>query len=493
MSDSEIKIDAHAVGLAERFIRAVREEEDLFLAFYKARALGGLLYSNNLGLYSLPEIEQMLFARMKAQLGSLLALDNGLSRTDIGFVITTGYLTGGHTRLMERMAKFCPDKPDLVVTGHCEESVLLHWQSQFLQIVCLNQFSIKRFCEQILRLVQRLASYDKLVVFIHPEDVLTVVALRLAKLLQPEICIYYVNHADHCFSYGVSVADYWFELSAFGHELDKYRIGLRARRSFLGIPVENVKPLESPSKSDISNIFTAASGIKFKPVAKQSLMPLIDAILQRYPKAVFQVVGVNLYRDYWWWPLKCRYLKRLKLQKRLPHARYLELTRIADLYIDSHPFPGGTAFVEQYLQGRRCAGLISPWRGYTPLELIKVETPAELISSLEFNQLDMRNINQLIDNVHSLESVRHRFLDCLQRGICHPNPMPALVPPVDVKCDLLLFPKTVNFACFAPLGVLQSLKFLLKLGFPVFLYIVLVKDLLVGLMIKIRASMIKNS
>lgn len=470
LSESDRDRGSHVAQLAESFKRAVQDEADLLLAFYKARALGVILHANNLGLYALPEVEQTLFARMQAQLGPLLLRDPALPRTALGFVITTGYLTGGHTRLMERMAKFCPDTPDLLVTGRCDRSVLQHWQSQFTQIICLNQFRAPAFSEQVLCLAQRLASYDQLVIFIHPEDVFAVVALGLAKQLQPELRVYYVNHADHCFSYGVSVADYWFELSAFGHELDKHRSGLNAQRSFLGIPVEYVQPPASQPKR-ITRIFTAANDVKFKPVAKQSLMPLIDALLQQYPDAVFHAVGVSLYSDYWWWRLKWRYPKRLQLQKKLPYARYLELTQEADLYIDSHPLPGGTAFVEQYLQGRRCAGLISPWRGYTPLELIKTATPDKLIAGLEAESVDMTTINRLVQDVHGLESVRRRFLDCLNQGICHSNPMPALVPLVDITFGQIPAPDDLNLSRFKPLTFSQSLSLLLVLRLPLRSYV----------------------
>ena len=46
------------------------------------------------------------------------------------------------------------------------------------------------------------------------------------------------------------------------------------------------------------------------------------------------------------------------------YDEYLRLTGGSDYYIDSHPMPGGTAFVEQFLKGKPCIGLKSKFFGY---------------------------------------------------------------------------------------------------------------------------------
>ncbi|MCZ5946405.1 hypothetical protein O5162_02755 [Escherichia coli] len=84
----------------------------------------------------------------------------------------------------------------------------------------------------------------------------------------------------------------------------------------------------------------------------------------------------------------------------------------ADIYLDSYPIPGGTAFVEQFFLGKKCAGYISPQQGYTPLENIKCD-----ITSSELNKINNVDIIEKIKYVHSFDNVKNRFLSAINKQV----------------------------------------------------------------------------
>ena len=99
----------------------------------------------------------------------------------------------------------------------------------------------------------------------------------------------------------------------------------------------------------------------------------------------------------------------------------MEITKKAECYIDSYPMPGGTAFVEQFLNGIPCIGLKSNFFGYTPLEKIKKDSVEEIIYQLKNPppEEEIKIIQELIFKVHGFSQVRNT----LKNFIVSNNPM----------------------------------------------------------------------
>ena len=137
------------------------------------------------------------------------------------------------------------------------------------------------------------------------------------------------------------------------------------------------------------------------------------------------VIGVDLIRNYWWWFIKLKFFNRLKLYKSLPYEKYMEITKKADCYIDSHPMPGGTAFVEQFLNGIPCIGLKSFFFGYTPLEKVKKENISEIIEMIQNPPSDkeIKEIQKLVFDVHGFSQVKNRFRNTIEEYGTFENPM----------------------------------------------------------------------
>lgn len=403
----------------------ILKEDNIAKSIQYAEILGDLLRTNNAPCYSLNIIEENLIKRFLS-LCDIQKLDEKRSAGDIGFIISEAFERGGHTRLMEKLATYLDNKPVLFMTRQSKPSVILRLTSYFSAIKTFEGVSATDYEQRIIKQAAVYSQYDKLVLNIHPDDIQAVIAVGIAKHINTRLKVYFVNHADHCFTYGTFISDVWFEISSLGKIIDQKR-DLPSTKSFLGIPIaydvicENNHPIV-----DGDLFITAGTAIKFKPKKGYSLLGLIEEILIKFPDSLVYVVGCRPFIDYWWWPLKLRYYKRLILKKSLPYDRYVSLTSKAKVYIDSHPYPGGTAFAEQFIAGKKCIGLKSPLQGYSPVELVKHNTVDAVINDLP--NYSNTNLNMLIDQVHSSSYVKKRFCDAIYNSIYHDNLCDKIIP-----------------------------------------------------------------
>ncbi|MFQ2231190.1 hypothetical protein [Aeromonas hydrophila] len=387
-------------------------------ALEQAEQLGLLLRANEVGIYSLNELETFLIEKFYSELSINYDVVDNDRHNKIIFIATELYHTGGHTRLMERLASFLDTRPDLLITKKTIESIIKREEGFFSSIHhgCADGCTVG---EKVSFFLNVILQYNIVILNIHPEDIYAIVACGLARKVKKDIKIYFVNHADHTFSYGSSISDVWFEISGYGVTVDAMR-GLKARKCFLGIPIDTSnKNSENSYKFENGDlILSAASPSKYEPTNQQSIMPLVSALLDKYDKSNIKIIGVNFLTNYWWWAIKLRYWNRLKLSKSLPYEEYIKVTSSAKLYIDSHPFPGGTAFAEQFLLGRMCVGLNSVYNGYTPVEYFKKDSVDSVLREIELiNNKKFIDIKNEIEMKHGFTSVRVRFLDAIFKDV----------------------------------------------------------------------------
>ncbi|HCT5819435.1 TPA: glycosyl transferase [Citrobacter sedlakii] len=390
------------MGIIHTLQYAIRHSKNIHDKIRLTKELGSMLWSNNIGIYSLNDIESRIIEEINI---GYLPVEISRSKKNV-FVITIGYLSGGHTRLMENLANMLNNDCDLIITGNIEKQVKNRFNDYFDEIFEVSTYG-KNDVGMLYSLSNMLSKYDNIILNIHPDDIQSVIATGLAKK-NVNNCIHFINHADHVFSFGSTIADIWYQISEFGAKLDKLR-DLKGKISFLGIPVakinKNVSPVFPIKQNEVHYIITSGSANKFKPQKGHSLIKKVPELLMQFPNAKFVVVGTNIIFSYWWWKVYLRFRSRIKFYQMLPHKDYLALIKKADIFLDSYPIPGGTAFVEQYLLGRRCAGYISPQQGYTPLEGVKCEINRK---ELIFNKVT--NLDKKIEYIHSYEQVKRRFL-----------------------------------------------------------------------------------
>lgn len=388
---------------------------------------GETLFNNQIPLFDISDLEEKLIEKTFSYINP--SSNFYIEHKSFLFVITEPYSTGGHTRLMENLALMIDESKELIVTKSMKVEVKKRLNSFFPKIIeCyrdINEDSVS----YINKLINYFIKYDFIILTIHPEDIYSVIACGIAKRIKKSIKVYFVNHADHSFTYGTSVADFWFEISLYGKIIDDLK-NIKGKRSFLGIPIN--KPDEFFSKdinylslSNAINFMTAASSIKYKPSNGNSIFPLLISLLKFNGNLSVSVIGVNLFRNYWWWFCKLRFFNRLKLYKSLPYEDYIKITEKADCYIDSYPLPGGTAFVEQFLNGIPCIGLKSSFSGYTPLEKVKKNTVLEVIEMIKNppKKDEIEKIQNQIFEIHGFSQVKNRFISTIEKGSLFNNTM----------------------------------------------------------------------
>ena len=109
----------------------------------------------------------------------------------------------------------------------------------------------------------------------------------------------------------------------------------------------------------------------------------ISEILSKFKKTNVTIVGPDIRYDYWWWIPKIKNLKRLNISKNIPFNQYESIITAADLYIDSYPEIGGTAFPEMRGRGIPVTGIVTDAIGYTPFDATKYASSDELVSAIE--------------------------------------------------------------------------------------------------------------
>lgn len=367
----------------------------------------------DMGRYDDPEIEIYLIKRLISVKKHKLTPEHKIKK-EVLHIITEGYSNGGHTLLMENLAEMHDKKPDLLVTRKIQHHAKERIKEKFEDIYNLSG---KSSIEKIRHAVMLISKYKKVVLHIHANDIITVIACGIIKR-ERKISVYFVNHADHAFTLGSSISDIYFVLSTYGQKLNSKK-NISGNFSFLGIPIKKKNKVakihaETYTNSEIS-FYSAGSGIKYTPYNGDDIRPLIVQILRNWPHSTFTIIGVNPIFDYWWWTMKLKYRNRLKIVKKLDYIEYKKTLINADFYIDSYPFPGGTAFAEQMLAGTKCVGLTTKIQGYSPADKIKKMTVSEVIESIA-NYDD----NELIDEIiffNGYENVKKRYVDSIERGI----------------------------------------------------------------------------
>ncbi|WP_201584151.1 hypothetical protein [Psychrobacter jeotgali] len=391
---------------------------------------------NNSDYYNLDitDIESALIDKIFSLVKNDLPRKYSTSK-DTLFIISQGYITGGHTRLMENLSQMMPNKCPLLITRTTEDHVINRLERYFSTITkCFNN---KDDLVYIQKLSNEIQAYEKVILNTHPDDIHTIIACALAKKINSSMKIYFVNHADHLASFGVTVADVWFEISLCGQQLDKDRgFSINTKKSFLGIPINKQKnqffqPVSYNYNPQGTSFLTAAAAYKYNINENNSIEPLARRILSLNCANQISFIGSGIETNPILLPLKNTYSERLHFISSLPYDEYLLLTQNTDFYIDSYPITGGTAFVEQFINGKPCIGLRSNFYGYTPLDLIKRDTVDEVIELLTQKPPTQGFISDLqskIFEVHGFENVKYRFLTTLYENVFFQNPMVEYIP-----------------------------------------------------------------
>lgn len=368
-----------------------------------ARLYATLITGHSAKVYDAIFLEN-LFINDFSILISDLSLPANIASSEILHIISEPYSNGGHTRLCEKLAVMESGNSQLLITRSCEKDVVVRLKTFFKYIdTSWNDDELERIKDIFLKVLK----YKKVVLHLHPDDILTVIAVGLAKKNAKDLVVYFVNHSDHTFSFGKSITDVMLQISYRGYEIDSLISNKPYVSSFLGIPVNiSKRPI---LQSVINNVVIAGSSFKMKPSTKTSIQRELLEFLSVNKQVSLKVIGCN-YSDFWWWKLKLYYPKRVALFKSLPYEKYIDVIKSCDTCIDTAPITGGTAFVEMFLHSLRPIGILSGIYGYTPLDRLRIKTLSEVHV---YSDALLNEVFEDILRVHSIESVKARYLDAI--------------------------------------------------------------------------------
>lgn len=308
-------------------------------------------WMNHTGLFASPELENALWG-----LGARVPRPGGQVRRTphprtVLHVVTQCYGTGGSTQAIAcwieqdqgRRHRVCITRqrgappPDKIVAPLAAPSDLIRLDTQRGGLM-----------ERAARLRALAIDADVVVLHVHPYDVVPMIAFAGARGLPPVI---YVDHCDHVFWLGTSIASVVMHMRDSGRRLAAARRGLDpARSTVVPRPLRPIGRIVNRAEAkrrlgidpDQVLLVTAADGSKYRPVGSLSFLELVLPVLERHENAMLHAAGP--WPDGAWQAAAERTGGRIRALGPLPDVRPLQ--EAADVYLDSYPFSSLTSLLE---------------------------------------------------------------------------------------------------------------------------------------------------
>lgn len=269
-------------------------------------------------------------------------------------VLTSGYSSGGHTRVVERWIKNAPDNQihSVVITEPCDDIPVLEEnikEKNGEYILFEKNLDLET---RALKLRALALDYQYIILHTHMDDPTAVVAFGVEEFSRPVI---FYNHASHLFWVGKSIADLVLDLID-GDRVTHEKRGIE-NTFFVGIPTfatdkKIISKKDARTKIGIpldrKIIMSSASNIKYFPIGTDCFYNNIKDILKN--DIYCYVIGPSMDEKLWQ-----KYNKEsdghiIPLGIIDFNKGYLDYIASADLYIDSYPLCSWTAMMDSISQ-----------------------------------------------------------------------------------------------------------------------------------------------
>lgn len=287
-------------------------------------------------------------------------------------VLTEAYAVGGHTRLTWRWIEQQHDvRHDVVLTQHAGSvpvQLLAAVKASGGEVIHLTGTRLAR----LRALRHSAARADVVILNVHPFDVTSISAVAHSQRAVPVLLL---NHADHVFWPGGSVADRVVCLRPSGFELSRTRRGIHPDRLDL-LPIPLTPRAHHGERSHARRNFkpsllSVASPHKFVPFQGETLATLVAAVLEADPRVTFTAIGPRA-GDPVWASLERTHAGRVRL---LGHVNTsIETFEEASVYLDSYPLASYTSWLDAASAGVPVVSYRPPWVSGTTLA---ADDPAE--------------------------------------------------------------------------------------------------------------------
>jgi glycosyltransferase involved in cell wall biosynthesis len=321
-------------------------------AFYAATA-ATIATHQHCGIFASPRLESLLNAVGRRIVPSETA-DNPGARRSFKKVLHVGSelaAVGGLTRMISRWIDADADRVNSLVLTQHRGDIPQHLTEAVNRsggrITKLNQTVGSRF--DWARSLRRMAcAHDVIVLHIHCEDVIPLLAFADQSGLPP---VLFLNHADHLFWLGTSVPHLVLNLRDAATNISVSRRGIELSRNFLlptivdstvRVRSRQEAKLELGLQPDTLLLLSVARKPKYRSLDGVSFADRHVRLLEKFPQARLIVVGSGEADD--WQAAKKRVNGRITGLPEVPDPRlYFEA---ADIYVDSYPFVSSTSMME---------------------------------------------------------------------------------------------------------------------------------------------------
>ena len=318
------------------------------------------------GAFNSKDIEQELLTISQ---NHFIELASKTQKNSFLHVFTECYVTGGHTRVCERWIEFSPSNEI--------HSVILLKQSSDIpnrlrEVVkdkggkFLVQNNSHNSIEKALELRKIASEYDVIILHVHMDDVVPIIAFGTEEFKRPVI---FFNHADHLFWLGVSISDQVVNLRTFAKKLDiKYRG--TSKNFVLPLPIHEVsvpKNLDQIAKiklglgfaASAKIILTIAASWKFKPFGKYNFVEMAFELVSKNKDIVVLAIGPSRNEELWDLAFK-KSGGRINAIGCVDNDEVEKYLSIADIAIDSFPISSFTSMLDVAKYGIPCLSIKTP-------------------------------------------------------------------------------------------------------------------------------------
>lgn len=271
-------------------------------------------------------------------------------------VLSRAYETGGHTALCKRWITLDPtgDQHSVALTFQDQDppprtlSAAVSERGGYMEVLSEDRDLLRR--AERLRILARKA--DVVVLHTHMWDPLPVVSF--SDLEMPPVLL--VNHADHTYWTGGSVADLILNIRPSGEALCRSHRG-KARSFRLPLPLlplqENPCNGEDIRSSlgippDAIVFLTVGSAYKYKPTANLNFVEVAKQLLDGLPQAYLLAIGPKPDHTDWASAKASTGGRLIALGEKTDLPRYYAA---ADIYLEGFPFGSLTALLEAVQSG----------------------------------------------------------------------------------------------------------------------------------------------
>lgn len=390
---SILKINKHVVD-------CMKEELDLELKLKNYQAVSKIVSKvayfsvfNHTGFYSCEKCERALLecANNLPKVDNIkLFTKKDLKRKKILHVLSEGYTTGGHTKLVKNWIDSDKDSVHSIVTTW-QSKTLPDWLLKSIndsggEIISLDSIS-DDYLERAMAL--RSIAYDWadiVILYVHMWDTIPVLAFGI----DGKIPILYVNHYDSTFWLGASIADVVIDFSEVSKLVTLNKRGIE-KSEILPIPLKE-KELFSKSEirkqydlnDDVTIILTIASERKYNSLNDINYFKIAKTIIENTDDTILIVIGVDTNSSYW------ETLSNVTNNRVLCFGTMAEITdfyKISDVYLES------------FMVGSHTSKLDAILYDLIPVKF-KNETSPIFTNMWDFiDKFDYNNIGEVVDMI----------------------------------------------------------------------------------------------